>query len=57
MNDLPRNDAHDQTGSAGKVLLGRAVLALLGGGVLWLIWIGYTQPGMLMQMVNLRYCG
>lgn len=57
MDDSPRNERQIQTGPTGRVLLGRAVLAMLGGGVLWLIWIGYNQPGMLMQLVNLRYCG
>ena len=37
--------------------MNRAVLAVLGLGLLWLAWAGYSQAGFLMQLVNLRYCG
>lgn len=43
-------------GTAGRTL-GRLLLAALGAGLLWLAWIGYSQPGLLLQWANLRYCG
>lgn len=47
----------DQAGPPGRKLLSRALLAALGGGLLWLVWAGYSQPGLLLQLANLRYCG
>lgn len=35
----------------------RVLLALLGGGLLWVAWAGYGQAGLLIQLANLRYCG
>lgn len=40
-----------------KRWMSRALLAVLAGGVLWLAWAGYSQPGLLLQLANLRYCG
>lgn len=40
---------------ARKVL--RATAWLLAGVVLGLIFLAYRQPGLLIDLVNLRYCG
>ena len=57
MDHSARNQVQDRSRPRGGVILFRAMLAALGGGVLWLIWIGYSQPGLLLQLANLRYCG
>jgi len=57
MDDSLRHGAQRTTGPPGRVLVRRALLAALGGGLLCLIWIGYSQPGLLMDLANLRYCG
>ena len=33
------------------------VTAVLAGAVLALIFVAYLQPGFLLQVLNLRYCG
>lgn len=56
MGQSPPNSA--QGNRAGARRLGRRLLlAALGAGLLWLAWTGYSQPAMLLQLVNLRYCG
>lgn len=57
MDNSRRDEAQSQGWSPGRDLLNRAMLAALGGGLLWLAWAGYSQAGLLMQLVNLSYCG
>ncbi len=57
MDDSSPDDAPGRAGHGWRSPLGRIALALLGGGLLWLAWVGYTQPGLLLQLANLRYCG
>lgn len=35
----------------------KTMLAILGVLILALIWLGYIQPGLLLEFANLRYCG
>lgn len=35
----------------------RLVLALLGLGVLVLVFLGYQSPGLLLDFLNFNYCG
>jgi len=41
----------------GRRLARRGLLVAMGGALLWLAWVGYSQPGLLLQFANLRYCG
>jgi hypothetical protein len=34
-----------------------AIAWLIAGGILMLIFLAYQQPGLLIDLVNLRYCG
>jgi len=35
----------------------KTMLAIFGLLMLALIWLGYMQPGLLLEFANLRYCG
>lgn len=57
MDGSPPDEAPGRAGLWRTTPLGRIMLAIVGGGLLWLAWVGYAQPGLLLQLANLRYCG
>lgn len=57
MDGSPPDDASGSAGHGWRSPIGRLMLTILAGGLLWLAWVGYTQPGLLLQLANLRYCG
>lgn len=57
MGDAPPDQRPGTAGQGRRSPLGRVALAVLAGGLLWLAWVGYAQPGLLLQLANLRYCG
>ncbi|MBK8335382.1 MAG: hypothetical protein IPL03_01785 [Sterolibacteriaceae bacterium] len=57
MDDAPPDQRPGRAGQWRRSPLGRVALAVVGGGLLWLAWVGYAQPGLLLQLANLRYCG
>lgn len=56
MVESPSHHLQTRSGALARVL-GRMLGAALAAGLLWLAWVGYSQPGLLLQFVNLRYCG
>ncbi len=57
MDGSPQDEATGRAGHGWRLPIGRLMLTILAGGLLWLAWVGYTQPGLLLQLANLRYCG
>lgn len=57
MGDAPPDQRPGTAGQGRRSPWGRVALAVLAGGLLWLAWVGYAQPGLLLQLANLRYCG
>lgn len=57
MDGSPPDEAPGRAGQWWRSPLGRIALAVVGGGLLLLAWVGYAQPGLLLQFANLRYCG
>lgn len=57
MDNSPLNVVQEQARPLGRRLARRGLLVAMGGALLWLAWVGYSQPGLLLQFANLRYCG
>jgi hypothetical protein len=45
------------TRSGARKKVAWAVAWLIAGGILTLVFLAYRQPGLLIDFVNLRYCG
>lgn len=57
MDELPQEDYRKQPGQSGWLMLGWVVLGLLLGLVLVAAFLAYGQPELLLEQLNLRYCG
>ncbi len=54
---FPPSGGHKWLSTPQATMARKTMLAILGVLILALIWLGYIQPGLLLEFANLRYCG